>query len=71
MYKSKLHFFIDEAYSNGLILMGDNFIGFKFIGNNSDFYNTKLNKLVRKNQLNEKWLSNRNINFLEYNSKYF
>lgn len=70
MYKSKLHFLIEEAYKYDLVLMGDNFLGFKFVGYASikNYYNAQLVSMTRRNQLNENWLKARGINFLPHNS---
>lgn len=73
MYKSKLFILIEEAHKHGLVLMGDNYIGFKFVGNSpvKYEYNGQLANMTRRNQLNENWLKLRGINFLPYNSTHW
>lgn len=68
MYKSKLHLHIEEAQSKGLTLMGDDYMGYKFVGNSvlAREYNKALPSLVRSNQLNSLWLKQRKFQALPY-----
>lgn len=54
-------------------LMGDDFIGYKFIGEDSDFWNEIINKLCNhdeiSNDINKSNLIENNISFSDFNSK--
>lgn len=58
----------------GISIMGDDFIGYKFVGKNSEFWNSLLELLYDKGEniadtLNSEWLKGNGIKYLEYNSE--
>lgn len=67
---------VKKGVESGVKLMGDDFIGFKFIGEESDFWNGLLLKCYELGEdigsvLNMEYLDKEGIEYLEYDSAKF
>lgn len=64
---------INKAIAEKVTLMGDDFIGFKFVGEDAGFYNKLLVEAYQEGQevlmfMNSKWLNENKIPYVEYES---
>lgn len=64
---------VKNAIHYGVSLMGDDFIGYKFVGKNNDFWNSILFELRNNGRdvgeiLNSEWLKENGIEYMEHDS---
>jgi hypothetical protein len=64
---------IKNGVNYGIEIMGDDFIGYKFVGENSEFWNSILLELHNNGKelaeiLNSVWLKANNVPYLEHDS---
>lgn len=64
---------LEQAKASKATLMGDDMIGFKYIGKDGELWNTLLQELEAEDytmeELNMKWLKENDIPFSEYDNK--
>jgi hypothetical protein len=64
---------LELAKASKASLMGDDMVGFKYIGKDAEFWNTLLQELEAEDymleELNMEWLKENDIPFSEYDNK--